>query len=100
MAARNAIMPGARTPFVDKEGRVNPTWYRFLVDLHERTGGGATDKVATVETTATTAVTSAAAAQTTADDAYTLAESGVASGGVTAEEIQEIKFLRDFGDGR
>ena len=38
-------MPGPRTPLVGRDGRLDPTWYRFMVDLHERTGGAAEDKV-------------------------------------------------------
>ncbi len=67
-------MPGARTPFVDNRGRVNPIWYRFLVDLYERTGGGATDKVETGATAATTAQAAADAAQASADAVETTAE--------------------------
>lgn len=97
-------MPGARTPFVDNRGRVNPIWYRFLVDLYERTGGGATDKVdasagaaETAQTAAETAQTAAETAQTAADAAQTYAES--IDGGFT-NEIQEIKFMREFEDFR
>lgn len=60
-------MPGHRTPFVDKHGRVSAVWYRFLFDLHERTGGGATDKVAATETAAEAAQAAADTAQAAAD---------------------------------
>lgn len=90
-------MPGPRTPVIDKSGRLDPTWYRFFVDLHERTGGGATDKVEEAESTATTAVSDAATAQTRADDAYSLAESVESGGGVSGASIREIEFIGPFG---
>lgn len=81
MAERKVVLPSPRAPVVDKSGRIDPTWYRFLVDLYERTGGGALDKVeettviaagadsaaATAQAAATTAQTAAATAQTAAD---------------------------------
>lgn len=73
MAERNAIMPGPRTPIVDSRGRLDPTWYRFLVDLYERTGGGAEDKVEEGATGAATAQAAAATAQTAANTAQTAA---------------------------
>ncbi len=90
MAERDTIIPSQRAPLVGKDGRVSPVWYRFLIDLHERTGGGSADKVEE-------GVTDAATAQSRADDAYSLAETGVVGSSVTAEQIQEIQFLRDFG---
>ena len=89
MAERDTVIPSQRAPFVGEDGRITTVWYRFLVDLYERTGGG-TDKVEEADVAAD-------AAQTRADDAYTLAESGVTGGSVTAAQVQEIQFLRDFG---
>ena len=74
MAERDVIIPSQRAPFVSSDGRVNPTWYRFLIDLYERTGGGATDKVETGATAAVTAQAAAAAAQSAADDAQAAAD--------------------------
>lgn len=80
MAARDVIIPGSRSSFTDDKGLINPVWLRFLIDLYERTGGGATDKVDTTVTGVTTAqstadgaVTDAASAQTTANTANTTA---------------------------
>ena len=99
MATRDAIMPGPRTPVVDQSGRLDAAWYRFFVDLHERTGGGATDKVEDTNTTATTASAAAATAQVAADDAFALAQSVEQGEGILVESIQEILFLGEFGRG-
>lgn len=62
MAKRNVTIPGHRTPMVDPGGRLTPVWHRFLIDLHERTGGGSTDKVNTGATTAASAKSTAESA--------------------------------------
>lgn len=72
MATRNVIIPSSKVPMVDAQGLVDPVWLRFLSDLHERTGGGADDKVETgagAASDATAALAAAAAAQSTADGA-------------------------------
>ena len=38
-------MPGARTKVALSDGRFDPAWIRFFVDLHERTGGAKEDKI-------------------------------------------------------
>jgi len=66
---------------IDDHGRINSTWLRFFVDLYERTGGGATDKVdasqgaaETAQAAADAADAAATTAQTAADDAQTTAD--------------------------
>lgn len=82
MAERKAILPSQRQPFIGSDNRINTTWYRFLVDLHERTGGGATDKVEVsagaaegAQASADAAAASATAAQIAADEAQLTADS-------------------------
>ncbi len=89
MAERDVIIPGARTPLVDRSGRINPTWLRFFVDLHERTGGGASDKVEAGSGAASDAQAAADSAQNSADAAATAA--------ATAQSVaDEIERRIDF----
>lgn len=76
MAERRANIPGARTKWLSKDDRtVDPVWLRFLIDIYERTGGGALDKVDLAATgaesaneAAAVALAAAAAAQAIVDD--------------------------------
>lgn len=90
MADRSAVIPGQRVPLVDSQGRMSSVWHRFFVDLHERTGGNAQDKVESTTVVATSAQTTAAAAQSDATDA-------LSSVGINASNIQAIDFLGEFG---
>lgn len=85
-------MPGARTPVVDSRGLLNPTWYRFFVDMYERTGGGATDKVEEGAAGAETAQIAAAAA-----DAAAVAAQSAANNAQTLADELEDRFDFDFG---
>lgn len=83
MAKRNTIMPSQRAPFVGEDRRVDPVWYRFLFDLHERTGGGADDKVELSAGAAETAIVAAAAA----DAAAVAADAAAVAAQQTADNI-------------
>lgn len=85
MAEREVVIPSQRAPFVGSDGRVNPTWYRFLIDLYERTGGGAEDKVEEGATVAATAEAAAATAQSAANTA----QSAAAAAQNTADELEK-----------
>lgn len=90
MAERNVILPSQRAPFVGSDGRISPVWYRVLVDLYERTGGGSQDKVEVGATAAVTAQAAADAANAAAVNAQTAADAAQ-----TAANTLEERF--DFG---
>ena len=76
MAERNVFRPGVRTPWLAPDGKtVSPVWHKFLMDLHERTGGAPLDKVDLSAGAAETAIDAAATAQTAADAAQELVDS-------------------------
>jgi len=52
-------MPGSRTTWAYQSGEVSIVWLQFLRDLHERTGGGATDKIDDIATGITDGANSA-----------------------------------------
>lgn len=41
----NPRIPPARTPLVDREGRINPEWYRYLVSLNRTADSAAAGEV-------------------------------------------------------
>ena len=90
MAERKVVIPGQRTPFVDREGRVSPVWHRFLTDLYERTGGGPLDKVDLSAGAAETAIDAAA-------DAEAAAALAAAAAAGAQEVSDELERRFDFG---
>ncbi len=95
MAERKVTIPSARVPLVDDSGRIDPSWFRFLVDLHERTGGATTDKVDSVSGDASNAQASADAAQASANTAQTSANNAQTTATTATNDLTTLKGAVD-----